>query len=526
MNDDKKNTGQEKLDRLQSETLSLLNKILPDPGTIDQQTFARMFQELQTYQMELEMQNDELIHVNEQLEWQRLRFSGIYDLAPIGYLITDTKGYIIELNSAAAALFKSGKHSLTGKSLYALIAEDDRDTYYTFFRRILSSALQENCHLRLSNGDEQVHVHAEGIFVKAADQCYIAFTDITNTMQVKQDLMKASHRLSLALDASGSGAWELSQTDMVFSLDAVIEDMLGTGHRDYRFAAIRELVGPADRERFSEDFRSAFFDRPVDATYRFACPGQAARFIWIRGSMKETMDGRRILSGIMTDITERKLRQDNEDRLAAEHQRALVIARHLAEEKERNRISSALHDTVSQLLYGIQIKITQINNQRSETAMKEISELMRDAIKITRNISFELAPSILLDFGLPAALDELATRFSNSALRIESRTVGFANRISPAVEANVFRIVQELVNNSIKHTQPSRIDILLKQSGHKIEISVTDNGSALLADQSDTLMAGTGLDGINSRIGLYDGKMSITPVGASGTTIRVEITES
>jgi PAS domain-containing protein len=82
-----------------------------------------LLQELQVHQIELEMQNDELRSANEQLEHQQIRFSGIYDLAPIGYLILDQNGLIEEVNNAGLTLLGNLRGRLQGKRLITFVAK-------------------------------------------------------------------------------------------------------------------------------------------------------------------------------------------------------------------------------------------------------------------------------------------------------------------------------------------------------------------------------------------------------------------
>jgi PAS domain-containing protein len=108
--------------------------------TIDQrklmagdQDMQVLFQELQVHQIELEMQNDELKIANEELELQQLKFSSIYNLAPLGYFILNNYGIIEEVNNAGAALIQGGKAGLMGKRMAQFVAPEFTDVFYCFF---------------------------------------------------------------------------------------------------------------------------------------------------------------------------------------------------------------------------------------------------------------------------------------------------------------------------------------------------------------------------------------------------------
>src|ERR1700761_3141780 len=89
-----------------------------------------LLQQLQLHQVELEMQNDELRLANEQLELQQLKFSGIYDLAPIGYFILDKDGLVTEVNNAGLSMLVTTKRIIIGNRLHSFIAPEHADRYH------------------------------------------------------------------------------------------------------------------------------------------------------------------------------------------------------------------------------------------------------------------------------------------------------------------------------------------------------------------------------------------------------------
>jgi signal transduction histidine kinase len=191
----------------------------------------------------------------------------------------------------------------------------------------------------------------------------------------------------------------------------------------------------------------------------------------------------------------------------------------MQKKNERRRISDALHDSVSQLLYGIKMKLSALDLGHTK-AHVDISKLIDQAIQETRNISFELAPSILLDFGLPATIEELVKRLSLPNMKIQAKIIGFATREDMLLETGIFRIIQELINNCMKHSHASLIRLTVKKGKH-IEIQVQDNGVGFDYREQEKSTSGSGLRSIKNRIGLYNGELIVDSVPGTGTVVKI-----
>jgi signal transduction histidine kinase len=209
-------------------------------------------------------------------------------------------------------------------------------------------------------------------------------------------------------------------------------------------------------------------------------------------------------------------------KLEKNQQKDITLAILAAGENERRRISGALHDSVSQLLYGIKIKLSMLQSTIEIKSIAEISGLLDLAICETRNISFELAPSILMDFGLPATIEELAERFSGQNMIIKTKVSGFAKRMDLLLETSIFRIIQELINNCIKHAEATVINLELKQN-RLITIEVKDNGKGFDIEEQERVNAGSGLSSILNRLSLYSGQMKLVSEPGSGTRVSVSL---
>ena len=486
-----------------------------------------LFQELQVHQIELEMQNDELKTANEELELQQIKFSDIYNLAPLGYLILDSHGVIEAVNHAGYLLINKGKAGLIGKRMIQLVLPEYKDLFYKFFRAMQTSQARQSCQIKMAPAEGgEFYAQVEGVSVSTFSgtvmQYYIAVIDITERIHTEKSLADIKERLELSLEASSAGTWELELETMKLYLDEFNHNIcaIPQGGFDGRYHTFLNLVHPDDRQLVDEHFRKSInYEKEMDVACRLINIRQQVRYLSIRGHVIHELGRARRLVGIMIDITDKRRAEEESIQLKIDQQKAITLATLNAEENERRRISDALHDSVSQLLYGIKMKLNALSPGHSKAHI-DINKLIDQAVKETRNISFELAPSILTDFGLPATIDELAKRLSSAGMKIQAKVTGFASREDLALEATIFRIIQELLNNCMKHAEASMVKIQLKKGKH-IDVCVTDNGRGFNYQEQENATGGSGLHSIKNRISLYNGELNVKSAPGKGTIVSI-----
>jgi len=512
--------------RLRIQAEDVLNVILDSGGPAAKKNLDTVFQELQVLQIELEMQNDELRLANEQLEIERMRFAGIYDLAPVGYFILNHQGYINEVNAVGLNMLETARNNMQRKRLIHFVAPEHTENFYSFFQQLPRTTEKKSEQFKfISATGREFYGQAEGRAINGGAQCYIAVVDITENIQSGLRLSEISERLQLAMDTSLAGTWELHLPSMHFYLDERNNNICdaGPGKFDNTYSSFIGLIHPDDRFMVDQHFRTAINGgKEIDIGCRFVNKGQV-HFASIRGRLVYTaVPASQRFVGIIWDVTEKKVLEEKADASRMDRQKEITIAALHAEENERKRISEALHDSVSQLLYGIKLQLAEKDYVE---AINKANKLLDVAIKETRNISFELAPSILTDFGLPATIDELCQRLSTPHVQIDAQILGFNARSELFLEGTIFRIIQELVNNCMKHSRASYIHISLKK-GRLIEILVTDNGRGFEYEKLNRKTTGAGLTSIKNRLTLYNGKLDISSAPGKGTTVRVQLAVS
>ncbi len=180
------------------------------------------------------------------------------------------------------------------------------------------------------------------------------------------------------------------------------------------------------------------------------------------------------------------------------------------QEEERMTIGSALHDSVAQLLYGIRLNLQYYIMQHGERELfVTIKKMLNDAIQQIRNISMELYPSGLNEFGLTQSIHAMAGRFSLPGFQVLALVQDVVDHLPGNMQLAVYRIVQELLNNAMKHAGADQVLIRIAERKGKIYIQVTDNGKGFGKNVAQCIADGTGIKNIRTRIKMFNGYMRI-----------------
>lgn len=193
------------------------------------------------------------------------------------------------------------------------------------------------------------------------------------------------------------------------------------------------------------------------------------------------------------------------------------------QEKERKRIAGELHDNMGSLLATVKLHFGSLEeNIKNEEQFQTVNNLLDKACDDIRNISHSLDSGILSKFGLISALNEIKnTLESTNKLKVNIVSHGIDSRLDSSLEITLYRIVQELVGNIIKHANAKEISIELTRQDQILNLIVEDNGKGFnLADNKGT---GIGLKNIHSRIDELNGSFSIDSRIGKGTIVIIDV---
>ncbi len=216
--------------------------------------------------------------------------------------------------------------------------------------------------------------------------------------------------------------------------------------------------------------------------------------------------------------------QQKLEKVRTESQIRILNATLDGKETERKQIAETLHDSVSALLSSANLHLQACKKLFKGPIPVEVEKsqnIIHEASHKIRNLSHTLVSSVLLKFGLAYAIKDMAEKYSNSQLDIEYQTKNIT-RYDQDFEIKLHNIIQELINNTIKHSEASNASIYLEDSDDKIKIYIKDNGKGF-DKQSAKKKNGLGINQIDARIHMMKGKISIESENNSGTSITIEL---
>ena len=195
------------------------------------------------------------------------------------------------------------------------------------------------------------------------------------------------------------------------------------------------------------------------------------------------------------------------------------------EEKERQRFSKDLHDGLGPLLSSAKMSVSALNSadmsEQNKEIIRNVNYVVDEAIRSLREISANLSPHVLNDFGLSRAISNFINKLPRGEMLIVFETNLKNERFDTDIEVILYRVVCELINNSLKHSGAARVDLSLHYQQGQIRIRYKDNGCGF--DPDKVGQKGMGISNIFSRISSLKGEVSIDSSPGAGMRAVVDI---
>ena len=201
------------------------------------------------------------------------------------------------------------------------------------------------------------------------------------------------------------------------------------------------------------------------------------------------------------------------------------------QEQERKRIAQDIHDGLGPLLSTVKIDLQNLQEELLSSGMEELRDRLNKTIDMVdtvtnemRSISRHLMPKVLVDFGVAEALDSLCQRVNHSnKIKVSYYQSGFKKRFDNAIELSLYRIGQELINNSLRHSGASELTVQLIEHDNSLVLMVEDNGKGFESKSLEAENLGLGLINIESRAKALGGEFLIDSIEGKGVTATIEI---
>ncbi len=199
-----------------------------------------------------------------------------------------------------------------------------------------------------------------------------------------------------------------------------------------------------------------------------------------------------------------------------------------AEENERKRIAADLHDGVGQIMSAAKMNLSAFENElpfrdeKQKISFEKIIDLVDESCKEIRSVSHQMMPNALLKSGLGSAIKEFIDKLDNRILKVNLHTEGLNERLESNVETILYRIIQECVNNVIKHSEANTLDISLIKDADGLSATIEDNGKGFDTKSKDHI-EGIGLKNIYSRVSFLKGTVDFDSSPGNGTLVAIHI---
>jgi PAS domain S-box-containing protein len=454
----------------------------------------------------------------EKITESRNKYQQLFEQATDAIILFDGKGSIESVNLSAGNLFGYSATIFSTMGLADLQTDDNRINKLDFFASTHNAVIEMEC--KKSDGTV---FPAEVNGKKLPDNSYQLFIkDITVRKNAEHKLREAEGRFRALVEQSLAGVYIIREKKFTYV--------------NPQFAAIFGYSA-SDLDNHSTDILNALSTQDDVAHYmedRFSSATRGARYEMIghkkNGQMVNVeifgcstiINGKPAVIGTLIDVTQNKQLQKRILEQREQEQKKIMRAMLTAEEKERNRLGRELHDNVNQILTGIKLSLSLARGKEQDAKLH-----IDNAIDLVDNTIYEIRALShrqvmpLSDVDLEVLVSELVKKTQ----LVSPVTINFmysvdTDAIKDDLKINLYRIIQEQLNNILKHAEAMLVDIILEIHGGILSVMITDDGKGFNTAKK---VNGIGLSNIINRVESFDGKVKITSTPGNGCSLEIQI---
>lgn len=485
----------------------------------------------------------------------------LYDHAPCGYHSLGPDGTILRMNATELAWLGYSRDEVVGKmKIHDFYTPEGKELFQKTFPIFLRNGHIEDLQFDIvgKNGMlRQVMLSATAIyddhgkFVMSRTVVY----DISELKKVRENLEKTNRQLEeeIKLRKASESALLISREEYRKLVDTMAEGLVVCNSEgDITFVnemfckfinySSAQIIGHPlpdfikKPELLAEQQFLARHNNEELNQFEIELQGNSKRRIWAKISPRSLFDRYGTFVGyfaVITDISDHK-KAERSLRRSQSELRLLSAQVMTAQEMERKRIASELHDGIGQTLsavkFNIENAVQRLRAGATEEGLQQFDGIipkMQRAVEDVRRIAMDLRPSILDDIGVLATLAWFCREFQSiySHIRIEPLLDIREEDIPPPLKVAIFRISQEAMNNCAKHGAADCIDLSLVKTEHAIELSIEDNGQGFdyveIRERIKDVTGGLGLGTMRERAEFSGGHFHIETAKGKGTQIHV-----
>ena len=341
-------------------------------------------------------------------------------------------------------------------------------------------------------------------------------------------LLKSDKSLNEAQKIAKIGNWEYN----------VLTDDFSCSEEQFRIFEVTEVksdklvdifrskIHPDDRTLFDAAFKTSMQQTEnIINEFRIICNGGKIKYVTSILNATNPDINSTIIKGTIQDVTERKIAEQKLleiELLKSIHEKKLRDAIFQTKEREQKRIAQELHDDIGSSLTVIKFALHQLDLEEDKKV--SLNGSLSAIIKKVRNLSNELSPSVLEEFGLLNALKNLIANISDST-SINGSFESNVNEIfglTKEVEISIYRIVQELLTNILKYANASMVKVCFNLNNNGLKLKIIDDGSGFSPLKHHFKNNSLGLMNIESRAEYINATIEYSKNLPKGTTVNIE----
>lgn len=359
----------------------------------------------------------------------------------------------------------------------------------------------------------------------------LAYTDLGVTLSAKGDGMAATGYLLESNRIAAKMAYKELMMNNYNELSAIA--VAQGNHKDaydylQKRTALRDSIYTLEKTKQIEElntrYETAVKEQIIQQQFY-----RLTRQRWLIGGIV----GLLLLGALLVNSQYKRYRLKKEKQLQAEifqQQELAAKAVIAAEENERKRIAAELHDGVGQMMSAARMNLSAFENtfpfagDEQDAAFDKIIGLVDDSAREIRNVSHNLMPIALQQKGLAEAVKEFTAKIDRKVLDIglHAEDTGGEPK-DPATSNILYRVIQECVNNILKHAQATRVDISMACEEKIFSVTIEDNGCGFDTAAATELGGGLGLNNIKSRVNYLRGTVEFDSAPGRGTVVMIHI---
>jgi PAS domain S-box-containing protein len=442
----------------------------------------------------------------------------IIDQAAVGISRVSVDNKWLQVNPMICKITGYAEKELLGKDTEEITYPDD----FKKESEIVKNSLQKNINQitlekrYLHKNGNIVWVKLISNLVKTVDDTPNYFVtiaeDITDIKRVQDELVQSEQKFKNIFNNSTDAIAILNKKGQMIEVNSILLNTVGAKKEKVLHTEIFQFLPKTVHPEIEERLEKIFNGETLPALEAdLLLPGGKVIPSEINSKLIR-FEGEDAILSMVRDITERK-----------EYEKRVLEAIINTEEREREKFARNLHDDLGPLLSSIKMYMnsfkTDSSFEKQKFIIEQVNDIVKESITTTKEISNDLSPHILTNYGLHAAIESFLQKFPNSNIELVSNLKSV--RVKSEIEFSLYRIVKELINNTMKHAKATQASIQLMQKRSLLHLIYTDDGVGFDANALND-KKGMGLFNILSRLKSLNGKYKFPQV-EKGMKIEISV---